>query len=157
MASNSIKSEAIAFPSICQILRYVEWTILLAIALVVVLRGIDPTGKSHYVTFASLGSCAFLSFFFPLDRPLWQRQIYILLEILSIVPTRILTGDNLEILLYLFLAKSCFLLKRKHVIMLAAIMGIVWQICVVWYLPQAIEEISSRRNYYLNNPLSISI
>jgi signal transduction histidine kinase len=93
--------------------------------------------------FVCIGACALLSFIFPLDRPLWQRRAYIFLEILLILPTRI-TEWNFECFLYLFFAKSCFLLKRKDVVITVLTGAIAWELALIVNMSGEIESICSR-------------
>lgn len=68
-----------------------------------------------------------LSFIFPIDRHRWQKQLYIFVE-LSLILILASIGWTLEILLYFFIAKACFLLSRRDVIITVIFVGIIWQI-----------------------------
>lgn len=102
-------------------IRYVEWLILvvlLFLALFLISLPIDaptefpqPLIPPKFV-FCSLFICALLSFIFPINRPLWQRRVYIFVDILLILPCYLM-GWDLNILLFLYIAKSCFLLNRR--------------------------------------------
>jgi signal transduction histidine kinase len=108
---------------------YIEWTALVGIAIVLAFNG--WSGQSFFsriVLCLSLSAYAWLSFFFPVDRPLWQRRMYVALGIIVLLPTRPLTGWNLELLIYPHLIKSCFLLHRKDVVVTVIATGIVWQL-----------------------------
>ncbi|WP_206756547.1 sensor histidine kinase [Pseudanabaena sp. FACHB-2040] len=129
----------------------------LVIAVVITLNGFGQTSASEfYVTFASLAACALLSLRLPTDRPLWQRRLYIGLSVLALLPTRFFSGWNLEILLYLIVAKSCFLLKRRDVILLVITMAIVWQVGLIWSFTtqweQTVAHIRANTAEYLNHP-----
>ncbi|MDJ0718847.1 MAG: sensor histidine kinase [Prochloraceae cyanobacterium] len=155
MARSSIDPISQTIPSIGKTLRYVEWALLLATVLIVFLNqklhGTTFTlVREYYVLYVCLSFCALLSFFFPIERPLWQRRAFIFLEILCLIPTRMLTGWNLDLLLYLFLAKSCFLLRRKDVIFTAIAAGVAWQIVGVWSIPQILERRLSNIDDYIN-------
>ena len=157
MAHVLTKSEVIGSSSIARTVRYVDWTVLLAAGVVTTINGIgDVSALELYVTFGSLAICTLLSFSFPIDYPLWQRRTYITLGILALIPTRIFTSWNLEILLYLYIVKSCFLLKRKDVVILVVTMAIVWQLSLVWgFMPrweQTAEQIQASVAEYLNHP-----
>lgn len=148
--------------SIGRSLRYVEWTMLAVAASVIAINGADYKAiAAFHVTFASLGVLALLSFSFPIARPLWQRRGYIFLEILVLLPTRIVSAWNLELFLYLMIAKSCFLLKRKDVAFIVIAMAIVWQLSLAWsffwQLPETVALIRSRMADYSNNPAQILI
>jgi signal transduction histidine kinase len=68
-----------------------------------------------------------LSFIFPIDRHRWHKQLYIFVE-LSLILILASTGWTLDILLYFFIAKACFLLSRRDVIITVIFVGIIWQI-----------------------------
>jgi signal transduction histidine kinase len=68
-----------------------------------------------------------LSFIFPIDRHRWQKQLYIFVE-LSLILILASTGWMLEILLYFFIAKACFLLSRRDAIIIVILVGTIWQI-----------------------------
>ena len=149
MASSSINPISQAFPSIRRTIVYVEWTILIVHIIAILAGGLIYGNKYSYKenTYAIISLALFflalLSFFFPLNRPLWQRRAYIFLEILCLVLTCILTTSALELLLYVVIAKSCFLLSRKEAIKIAIATGIIWQTCRIWDMDEQIEWMAS--------------
>ena len=162
MATPLINSGDLESISMGRTLRYVEWIILLVVAVVITLNGIgNASAAEFYVTFASLATCALLSFMFPTDRPLWQRRVYIALDILALLPTRLFSGWNLEILLYFFIVKSCLLLKRKDAIIIVVTMAIAWQLGLVWghmaYWEQTVEHIHERIADYIDHPEKVLV
>ncbi len=121
--------------SIPKAIRYVEWTILIVLFLLVLYLSAlakyfdypdypEPFIPS-FMVFFSLASCTVLSFIFPLERPLWQRRFYILLEMLLIMPT-ILMGWDINLLIYFYIGKSCFLLTKKDVFLLVVASCFTW-------------------------------
>ncbi len=143
-------------PALGKTLRYVEWAILLAFIVTVFLRQnlydtIFTTTKEYYIAYTYLGICALLSLFFPIARPLWQRRIYIFLEIFCLTIATILTTFELELFLYLLLAKSCFLLRRKEAIFLAIALGLIWHLVRLWSLSKTIERLIENADIYLEN------
>ena len=116
--------------SIPKAVRYVEWVILIVIFLLLIfITSLPIDNPTEYpqplipsnLAFVSLAVCTVLSFIFPLNRPLWQRRVYVLAEMSLILPCYLM-GWELDILLFLYIAKSCFLLKRpKDVIITATI------------------------------------
>lgn len=128
--------------SIRRTVRYIEWTVIVVYFLLFLLNRRDGSYHSQtiptYVSLAYLTFSFFLSFFFPINRHIWQRYLYIFLEITSIMLARVF-GIDFEILLYLVLVKSCFLLNRKQVIILAITSGIFWNIALVASLPTLLE------------------
>jgi signal transduction histidine kinase len=144
-----MNERVIASSSIPRTVRRVEWMVLIVHFLVIpclLLLNRNVTYPEslipRWMVFFSLAGCALLSFFFPIDCSLWQRRLYIGLEILLILPA-ILMGWGLQLLLYLVFAKSCFLLKQKDVIFVVIITGIVWHFCEIHEslvrAPQTIE------------------
>jgi signal transduction histidine kinase len=149
------KINEIAIPSISKTLRYIEWIVIGTSALVILCRTAGffanqpqpPVLLPDWLILILLLSLAPLSFIFPLDRPLWQKRAYIWLEIALILLARFSNVD-LQINLYLIYAKACFLLKRKDVITIVVLAGIVWSSIPVWLLlrfPELIEFVNSQR------------
>jgi signal transduction histidine kinase len=151
------KMNAIAILSLSKTLRYIEWIVLLACAIVIFCNGIWFDNKSEPQSLFSallvlfvLLVFALLSSIFPIDRPLWQRRAYILLELFLILLTRLFNW-NLEIVLYLIYAKACFLLRRKDVIVIVFFTGITWLFVRGWLLtiPEQIEYINAQRTSFI--------
>ena len=121
--------------SLPKVLRYLEWTILIVILLVALLMSVlvnyfnfpeyPDSLLPFFMVFVSLAGCGILSFVFPLNRPLWQIRLYIFLEMLLIIPTTMM-GVQIEIILYFYIGKSCFLLSRKDVLFTAISSCIIW-------------------------------
>jgi signal transduction histidine kinase len=139
----------VAFSSIPRTVRRVEWMLLLVHFLVIpcllfLNRNVAYPESliPRWMVFFSLAGCTWLSFFFPIDRLLWQRRLYIGLEILLLIPA-IFMGWGLQLLIYFVFAKSCFLLKQKDVIFVVIITGIIWHYCEIHEslkkAPQTIE------------------
>ncbi|MEM9244421.1 MAG: sensor histidine kinase, partial [Cyanobacteria bacterium P01_F01_bin.153] len=125
--------------SIPKILRYVEWAFLGMVTLRVLFLILSPSIPydvefSDYLNFAVLGVLALLSLVFPSDRPLWQRRGYIFIEIACLLPTRMFSNWGLDPFLYLYLVKSCFLMRRRDAIFTAVLAGIVWHFSYAWRL-----------------------
>ncbi|MEM9808391.1 MAG: sensor histidine kinase, partial [Cyanobacteria bacterium P01_D01_bin.56] len=80
-----------------------------------------------------LGILALLSFFFPIRQPVWQRRVYIFVEIFCVLLTRIFTGVGLDLFVFLYIAKSSFLLRRRNVIVTTVLAGIAWHIGLAWW------------------------
>ncbi len=124
--------------SLHRTLRYAEWALLLMMAL---LYAIDRyLYKIQVLPDAFLKATVFiiiffiLSFVFPVERPRWQRYLYISLEITLILIAQ-LFWLNFDILLYFFLIKSCFLLNRREVLLTVVLTGVGYFLTVLWTLP----------------------
>ena len=126
-----------SIPSIPKILRYVEWAFLVMISLRVLFPILyEPipyeVNSGDYLNFSIFGLLAILSFFFPLHRPMWQRQVYIFVEIACLLPTRMFTDWGLDPFLYLYLIKGGFLLRRRDSIAVAILAGLAWHFSLAW-------------------------
>ncbi|OKH24150.1 hypothetical protein NIES593_08310 [Hydrococcus rivularis NIES-593] len=161
-----MNERVIVSSSIPRTLRRVEWMILavyfLLIPCLLFLNRHVAYPKPLipcWLVFFLLAGCTWLSFFFPINRPLWQRRFYIYLEILLLTPA-ILMGWGLQLLLYLVFAKSCFLLKQKDVILTVIITGIVWHFFEIYdslyRAPQTIEFLRLKATQIYEPQLIIS-
>ena len=134
-------SDAIApmSPSICKTLQYVEWTFLLMVIFRILLLLLNkPLGYTmdgdDYLSLSVIGMFAILSVFPPVHRPRWQRQLYIAIEIICLLISRAFSEWELDLLLYLVLVKSCFLLPRRDVIFTTIAAGVSWQLGLTHHL-----------------------
>jgi signal transduction histidine kinase len=94
--------------------------------------------------------------FLPIDRPLWQRRIYVLSAILAVI-----ISDNFEFysfsLYCTFLLKGCFLLPRREIITISIIFLAVSSTLYIGRVPEIIESIMNvDRTLYLNSPRLIT-
>jgi signal transduction histidine kinase len=153
MSKRKIDTDSLAIPSIGKTIRYIEWIAIITSAIAILVNGILLDDKSHLprvfsdlVVLILVLCLAPLSSIFPINRPLWQKRIYILLELVLILPTR-LSEVNLELILFLIFAKASLLLNRKDVITIVVLAGIVWLSIPIWLLtlPEVIEFINSQR------------
>ncbi|MEL6384095.1 MAG: histidine kinase dimerization/phosphoacceptor domain-containing protein, partial [Cyanobacteria bacterium J06626_18] len=139
MTARAIPQVPTTIASIPKILRYVEWAFLGMVTLRVLFPILSKSipydvGGGDYLNFTVLVILAVLSVVFPIDRPLWQRQAYIFIEIACLLPTRMFSDWGLDPFLYLFLVKSCFLLRRRDVAFTAVFAGIAWHFSYAWRL-----------------------
>ncbi|BAY84161.1 integral membrane sensor signal transduction histidine kinase [Calothrix parasitica NIES-267] len=143
--------------SIPKVIRYVEWVILVVlffIILFIISLPIDaPTEYPqplipHNFVFGSLLICAFLSFIFPINRPLWQRRVYIFVEIISILPCHLM-GWDLNLLLFLYIAKSCFLLNRRLDVIVTATATCLSAVALDTF--SFIYRFEAMRNYWISH------
>jgi signal transduction histidine kinase len=145
------------YPSIPRILRYVEWTIL-AVLLIIILY--DPDFSSwnivpHWVIFPCLGAFAGLSFWFPLDRPIWQRRLYIVVEAALVFISQF-AGFTLDILLYITITKACFLLSRRDVAITVLSFALLWLPLQIWLLPKMLDFLKANANTLDSRQIFIS-
>ncbi len=119
--------------SLRRTLHFGEWMLLF---MTILIYAIDQTSTLE-LTFKCVGFNTLffiLSFILPLDRPLWQRRVYIALEI-ALTGLAIASGLEFSFVLYLLLIKSFFLLSRREVILTNIIGGIVWLASFAWIYP----------------------
>ena len=139
---NFMRFNQTASVSICRTIRYVEWLILIVYLLLFLLNrgGVNYSNLPipTYVRFAQIFVLTGLSFIFPINRPIWERRAYIFLEIIIVIlPVGI--GVDLEIALYLVLAKSCILLSRKEVIFITIFSGVLYLLLIAISIPGIVE------------------
>ncbi|MBV6622296.1 MAG: sensor histidine kinase [Rivularia sp. (in: Bacteria)] len=131
-----------ASSSIRRTVSYVEWLILFVYFLLFLLNRSETNYSSllipTYFRLTQLIVLTGLSFIFPINGSMWQRRIYIYLELfIIIIPASL--GIYFEIALYFILLKSCFLLKRKEVIITTIILGIIWTFAKAYSIPKILE------------------
>ncbi|BAZ67628.1 MAG: sensor histidine kinase [Pelatocladus maniniholoensis HA4357-MV3] len=141
------------------ILRWVEWVILLANLFSGLISNYFQDHPHLLPLFIAFNIAFFLlSFIFPLERPLWQRRAFIAVEIILIV-SAVWLRFWFTIFMYFVLAKSCFLLSRRDVILTAIFTGIGYLSSEAWYLPQRIAEtitkLQSRGSEYVYDAKAI--
>jgi hypothetical protein len=128
-----------ASPSISQTLRYVEWIlIVLYVSIDLFDLSFDGSIESAWRSSIFLGGFALMSSIFPSDRLLWQRQVYLFLGIIWAVSAMFL-GVVLDVFIYLYIAKSCFLLNRKNLVSIVAIAGIASVVIFLLALPTIVQ------------------
>ncbi len=139
---NEIKN---TFPSIRRTILYAEWTLLLVTTFICLTSSaiyyLPNTPKIVILPF--IFAFALLSLIFPIKHNINQRRAYIFLEILLLLSIRLI-GFNLDtILIHIIIAKSCFLLGRKDVIITVIATGLAWSLISFSTFPRAIEWLSS--------------
>jgi signal transduction histidine kinase len=122
------------------ILRWVEWIVLLANLLSGLLSTYFQESPELLFPFIVYTIAFFiLSFIFPVDRPPSQRRIYIAAEVILVVSAAWIRLW-FSLLMYFILAKSCFLLKRRDVVIVGILTGIGYLSGNAWTLPQRVAE-----------------
>ena len=142
-------------PSIQKILRWVEW-FLIAHCL---LDTLTSVGFEHsWTSYLQLGifivTVGTLSLFFPVSKPLWQRRIYILLEMLPLI-VFITFPINDFLFFELFMLKACFLLPRRDVVITVVTTVSLFVAQIIWQLPALIERSRVNSVSYFNQPNQI--
>ncbi len=96
----------------------------------------------------------YLGLVFPVDSPLWQKRLYIFVEITLLVIAQSIK-ISFDALIYLFLLKSCFLLPRRDVVLVAIASGAAQMINLAQILPTEIEVVRQRGIEPYLNPSNI--
>jgi signal transduction histidine kinase len=128
-------------PAIRRLLRHVEWTLVAIVALNSLVNGDANLGMGMLFLSAFVG----LSLIFPLHSPLWQRLSYGILG-LTLVIIAYGFGVDFNIFFYLYIAKSCFLLDRKSVIILVILTALISTPVYLKALPR-LQEFSGQGTY----------
>jgi signal transduction histidine kinase len=121
--------------SIQHSLRCVESIIIIAFFLTILE---SPYSDYSSKIFMLLLLCAWvaLSLIFPLDRPLWQRRTYIGVEIILVTIAR--SGNWYpNLLIFLVIIESCFLLNRRDALITSIVGGIGWIVPLLWLTPSS--------------------
>jgi signal transduction histidine kinase len=91
---------------------------------------------------------------FPVDRPLWQRRVYIILAILTVIG-----GEYYEFISFslysTFILKGCFLLPRKEVTAIVIMSLIVGSSSYIYRVPEIIVRMQSIDIKLYLNPFRI--
>jgi signal transduction histidine kinase len=131
--------------SIQRTVRSVEWTILATYYLLISitpyteLASITPYAdlkNPKILLLLSLIPLSGLSLIFPVDRPQWQRRIYVGAELVLLLATRS-AGWSMGLLLYLFILKICLLFDRRETIITTVAIGIGWMVPLRWLVPNS--------------------
>lgn len=101
--------------------RYLEWIFITAF----LGMWLSSLGNNLPTALGLCGVVFFLSWFFPCDRPHWQRLGYVILTLAIVVYGRSI-GLDLGPFFFIYISKSYFLLNRRTTIAIACITAIPW-------------------------------
>lgn len=135
-----------------KILGWIEW-FLLAHCLLSTPTSIafEPSFVAYLQLVLFVGAIGVLSLFFPVDRPLWQRRLYIALEMAILVPTVTLPLNDF-LFFELFVIKACLLISRKDVIIATTIAASLFLGQIIYQLPTLIERSRINSVEYFDQP-----
>jgi signal transduction histidine kinase len=131
---------------ISHVFRLIEWMAIGIVTLTLLFdqpwreweaRMILPRASVYFI----LAGIFVLSFAFPTKRPLWQRRAYVAI-VAGLIVGASLAGYSLDILLYLLIAKSCFLLSRRDLVVLLLGAGVAWNAAQMRIFYQSFDFIS---------------
>ena len=125
-------------PSIVRRLRYLEWLFLTVHLILSTSSGNNQLGLSFFV----YSVFVVYSFNFNRDRSLKWRQVYVVSAMLSIVGANF-ADVSLDMLLYLYIAKSFFLIGGKKTIWLTSLTGMGWIASEYYSEMKELERINS--------------
>jgi signal transduction histidine kinase len=112
--------------SIVKTLRYLEWSFLTVhILMCLDIYSFDTTPKHFWLMPFFVVAFVVLSWIYPVNRPYWQRQAYIFLGLFLAVVANFM-NISFDMVVFVYIAKSCFLLNRKSILPIVAITGIAW-------------------------------
>jgi signal transduction histidine kinase len=133
--------------SIQRTVRWVEWTMLAFHGLILLTTPYTDSKSPSLFPLISLIALSGLSWIFPIDRPQWQRWIYIGVELVAILLAR--SGNwSLDLSLSIVILKSCFLFSQQGAIITAILGGIGWIAPLIWLIPN---------DEYINNHLPFTV
>ena len=121
-------------------LRYLEW-LFLTTHLILSLTGGGFNLLSHLTIYSIFVA---YSWIFPVDLSLKWRRVYIL-SAMSLIVVANLADVNLDMLLYLYIAKSFFLTGGKSTIWTIVVMGMFWVASEYYSEIQELKRLNSVR------------
>jgi signal transduction histidine kinase len=141
-------------PEMIDIFRYVEWMTIAVFAFVLWL---SPNLAAYeaiavlplWSAYIALGGLFGLSLVFPAQWKSWQRRLYIASEF-GLIVIILLAGLGLEFLLYVVIAKSCFLLGRRDLLILLVAIGIIWNSLCIWMTQRSLAVLQNRQEDLIN-------
>jgi len=142
-------------PKIRKVVQQIEW-LLLSYSLFATVSSVafENTLTAWIQLTLFLAAFGVLSFFLPVQRPLWQRRCYIAAELLILIlPGTLPINDFL--LFELITLKACFLLPRRDVIVAMFVTVSILVAQITWELPLLIEKSRINSAEYLSRPRQI--
>ena len=114
------------------IFRGAEWLVMLSWILSAFIHNHFKNTQQSLLNFVIFGVAFFaLSFIFPIHRPLWQRRLYLYVQMILLVAAQVMLV-GFSTLFLVFIVKACFLLGFKEVILFTCISGIAFVLGQSW-------------------------
>lgn len=132
-------------------IRYLEWLFLVT-HLILAIADDDYQFQSHFFIY---GILVIFSYIFPNNRSLTLRRVYIFLAMLLIVSANF-GNVSLDLLVYLYIAKSFFLTGVKNTVWVTILTGMGWVISECYLEMQKFERLHSLRFEPLFSPNNYS-
>ena len=114
------------------IFRGAEWLVMLSWILSAFIYNQFKTTPHLLLAFVIFGVAFFvLSLIFPVNRPLWQRRLYLYVQMGLLVAAQVMLV-GFSTLFLVFIVKACFLLRFKEVILFTCISGLGFVLGQAW-------------------------
>jgi len=144
-------------PKIRKVVQRIEW-LLLAHSLFATVSSVafENTLTAWIQLTLFLAAFGVLSFFLPVQRPLWQRRCYIAAELLILILPGTLPINNF-LFFELITLKACFLLPRRDVIVAMFVTVSILVAQITLELPLLIEKSRINSAEYFSRPRQIIV
>lgn len=137
------------------VFRYLDWMSIGLYILIMVLSPRLPDALEKlflptWICYVSLAGLFGLSCVWPQQWKLAQRQLYILSSY-SLVLSCLLTGWGFDLILYILIAKACFLVSRRDLAIFLLGGGAVWTGVQAWNIYQLTSNYDQYREELVQN------
>jgi signal transduction histidine kinase len=137
------------------IFRYLDWMSVGLYVLMMILspRSPDPLAKLFlpaWICYLCLAGLFGLSFVLPRQWHVGQRRLYILASF-SLVLICLLTGWGFDLILYILIAKACFLISRRDLAIFLLLGGGIWTGAQAWVVYQFTSNYDKYRGELIEN------
>ena len=166
MPATQTRTRAIStVPPITKVVRYVEWLSLgipaLRMLFPILYRPFGhEVGIGDFLVFGVLALFTLLSLEFPAGRPLWQRRVYVWVEVAALLATRLYSPWGFDLLLWLVLIKVWFLFSRREAIFITIVSGVLWQMAIAQYFVEELrqpDDIAAQLEVLQNVPIAAQL
>jgi signal transduction histidine kinase len=142
-------------PDIRDLFRIIDWMSLAMFVLITLLQPTWPLWENRlplptWAIYFVLAGLFGLSWIFPVKRSLGYRRFYTALSV-SLLMTAFLSGYSLDLLLYLLITKSCFLLTRRDLIIMVTAVGLIWTSAQIWLFQLSVSLINQQPQEILSS------
>jgi signal transduction histidine kinase len=122
------------------IFRYLDWMSVGLYVLIMILSPRSPEALAqlflpHWICYVCLAGLFGLSLVLPQQWKVWQRRLYILTSF-SLILLCLLTGWGVDLILYILIAKACFLVSRQDLAIFLVFGGGIWTGVQAWVVYQ---------------------
>ena len=141
-------------------LRYVEWILIVVYVfyyfLLVANSILRLTAQQFWQLSAFFVTMTAFSWIFPIYRSSSIKYAYICLAITFSLAIKYFSGITGSLFVFLYIGKSCFLLRRKGLVILTVIVGVLYVVISLWSLPTQLQVFPhTASNINLHDPKTI--